>query len=120
MTQHTWWVLEGKSKTVSEKKIKITTIHHLRIKKKTDQVNFHKDFWDCYKEKEQKIGQWLTSTSPATIEQTIMGQITAPVPFLLLKWQINMKQLVPNKYSWSLNERSLKGHTFIFESVIES
>ena len=60
-----------------------------------DQVNFHKDFWDCCEGQEQKIGQWRTGASPATIEQTIVGQIMVPVPFSLPKWQINVKYVVP-------------------------
>ena len=37
-----------------------------------------------------KIGQQLTAASPLTIPETIAGRISAPAPFLFLKWRMTM------------------------------
>ena len=64
----------------------------LETGKKLDQINFRKDFWDCFGDK-KKIGQWVTDTSPVTTPETIAGRISAPVPFSLRKWRLSVCRL---------------------------
>ena len=64
----------------------------LETGKKLDKINFRKDLWDCYWEWE-KIGQWVTDTSPVTTPETIAGRISAPVPFFLGKWRLSVCHL---------------------------
>ena len=59
---------------------------------KLDQINFRKDFWDCYWGKE-KIGQWVTDASPVTTPETIAVRISAPVPFSFRKWWFSVGSL---------------------------
>ena len=56
-----------------------------------DQVNFRKDFWDCYQGREKQLtNSWPTPPPPppppVSIPETTSGHISAPVLFSFLKW----------------------------------
>jgi len=59
------------------------------------EVTLAKTSWAVTRDRE-KIGQQLTGTSPVTIPETIVGNISAPVPFFFLKWQFSLRQEGPN------------------------
>ena len=41
----------------------------------------------------EKIGRWVTDTSPVTTPETIAGRMSAPVPFSLRKWRLSVCRL---------------------------
>ena len=61
----------------------------LETKKNLGRVSFRKD-WDCYWWQVKTLAN--SSASPVMIPKTTAGHISAPVPFVFLKWPIVLPQ----------------------------